>query len=200
MMDDAPEDAPDETPGAGPDETPGAGPDDAPRAGPDDAPRAGPDDAPAAAQAAQPRKPRDLAAIGQAFIGGIPHTRALGMQFVSISAGEAVMRVPYDPRLIGDPATGVLHGGVITALLDSCSGAAVLSHPADVGGTATIDLRIDYMRPARPGRAVTCKATCHRVTRSVAFVRGVAWDEDESDPIAASAAAFTVERGKGGGA
>jgi uncharacterized protein (TIGR00369 family) len=187
MMDDTPDDLPDETDGA-----PGASPDARPGASPD---------AQLGARIGDPagdpaEKIRDLAAMGQAFIGGIPHTRALGMQFVSISAGEAVMRVPYDPRLIGDPATGVLHGGVITALLDSCSGAAVLSHPADVGGTATIDLRIDYMRPARPGRAITCKATCYRVTRSVAFVRGIAWDEDEGDPIAASAAAFTVERRK----
>ncbi|MFT4792669.1 MAG: hypothetical protein ACJAVR_000094 [Paracoccaceae bacterium] len=140
---------------------------------------------------------KKLAAIGQQFIGAIPHTRALGMEFLSINAGVASMRVPYDERLIGDPKTGVLHGGVITALLDSCSGAAVLSHPSGVTGTATIDLRIDYMRPARPGRAVTCRATCYRVTRSVAFVRGEAWDEDEGDLIATCAAAFTVDRRAG---
>lgn len=137
---------------------------------------------------------RELAAIGQQFIGAIPHSRALGMEILSIGSGSAMMRVPYDPRLVGDPATGVLHGGVITALLDSCSGAAVLSHPSGVAATATIDLRIDYMRPGRPGRAITCRATCHRITRTVAFVRGEAWDEDETDPVATSAGAFTVTR------
>ncbi|MGG7567413.1 PaaI family thioesterase [Rhodovulum sp. DZ06] len=136
-----------------------------------------------------------LAAIGQKFIGAIPHNRALNMEIVDLMAGEAMMRVPWDERFVGDPATGVLHGGVITALLDSCSGAAVLSHPSGVTTTATIDLRIDYMRPARPGKAITCKAVCYRATRSVAFVRGSAWDEDEGDLVAASSGAFTVERG-----
>jgi uncharacterized protein (TIGR00369 family) len=155
------------------------------------------DDDPNAPADAEDAAIRKLAEIGQQFIGSIPHTRALGMEFVSINAGVASMRVPYDERLVGDSKTGVLHGGVITALLDSCSGAAVLSHPSRVTGTATIDLRIDYMRPARPGRAITCRATCYRVTRSVAFVRGEAWDEDEGDLIATSAGAFTVERGEG---
>lgn len=136
-----------------------------------------------------------LAAIGQEFIEAIPHNRALGMELISLMAGEASMRAPWAEKLVGDPATGVMHGGVLTALLDSCSGAAVLCHPSGITTTATIDLRIDYMRPARPGRSVTCRAVCYRATRSVAFVRGIAWDDDEEDLVAASAGAFTVERG-----
>ena len=86
------------------------------------------------------------------FIEAIPHSRALGMTFESLGDGVAVLSMPYDPRFVGDPATGVIHGGAVSALMDTASGAAVISHPAMPGVTATLDLRIDYMRPATPGQ------------------------------------------------
>ncbi|SES72242.1 PaaI family thioesterase [Oceanicella actignis] len=148
-------------------------------------------------------EPDRQAKIGQQFIQAVPHMRELGIELLAIGGGEARMRVPYDERFVGDPKTGVIHGGVLTALLDSCCGAAVMSHPGGPAGTATIDLRIDYMRAARPGRAVTAHATCYRLTRSVAFVRALAFEDDPDDPVAAAHGAFTVERparaGKSGG-
>jgi uncharacterized protein (TIGR00369 family) len=125
---------------------------------------------------------------------GLPHARALNLQVVSAASGASVLSAPYDPRLVGDPATGVIHGGVVTTLLDTCCGVAVLTCAADLRSTATLDLRIDYMRPARPGRAVTARAEVYRAGRSVAFVRATAWDEAEGDPLAAAAGAFMIER------
>lgn len=130
--------------------------------------------------------------IARKFTAVIPHSLALGMSIEDLGDGEAVMKIPYDERFIGDPETGVLHGGVITALLDSCCGTAVISHPATKGPTATLDLRIDYMRAARPGEAVLAFAQCYRQTRSVAFVRAVAYETDRDDPIATATGAFTV--------
>ncbi|RGP39067.1 PaaI family thioesterase [Pseudotabrizicola alkalilacus] len=139
----------------------------------------------------------DIIRIARQFIEAIPHARALGMAFDSLGDGKAVISMPYDPRFVGDPATGVIHGGAVSALMDTASGAAVMCHPTGPASTATLDLRIDYFRAATPGQKITARAECYHVTRSVAFVRVTATDEDESRPVAAATGAFTLDRPKG---
>ncbi len=136
----------------------------------------------------------DKAKMAEHFINAIPHCKALNMRLTDIGAGKAEMELPYDANIVGDPETGVLHGGAVSALMDTCCGAAAMCHPSSPSGTATIDLRIDYMRAATPGQNIRTKAECYNITRSVAFVRATAFDDDESRPVATATGAFTVQR------
>jgi uncharacterized protein (TIGR00369 family) len=139
----------------------------------------------------------DLIRIARQFIEAIPHARAIGMEFEELGDGRAVISMPYDTRFVGDPVTGVIHGGAVSALMDTASGAAVMCHPTAPVSTATLDLRIDYFRAATPGQRIRARAECYHVTRSVAFVRVTATDEDESRPVAAATGAFTIDRPAG---
>ena len=136
----------------------------------------------------------DKAKIARQFIEAIPHASALGMELTEIGDGRATISMPYDARLVGDPETGVIHGGAVSAMMDTCCGAAVMSHPSAPGATATIDLRIDYMRAATPGQRITTTAHCYHITRSVAFVRASTVDDDTDRPVATASGAFTVEK------
>ncbi len=127
---------------------------------------------------------------------GMPHGNALGMRLHWSKEGTSKLSVPYREDLVGDPETGVLHGGVITVLLDTACGSAIMSSPQKLLGTATLDLRIDYMRPATKGETVFGRAECYRMTRSVAFARAVAYHTDPDDPIATGTGTFILERPK----
>lgn len=129
-----------------------------------------------------------------------PHTAALGLQLLDLGDGIETL-IPYRADLVGDIKSGILAGGVITALLDHTCGLAVWQALGHYKTIATLDLRIDYLRGARPGQSVHAHAQCYKLTRSVAFVRATAFDGDRGDPIAAAQAAFMVnsDRRKGEG-
>ena len=138
--------------------------------------------------------PADKKSFAREFIRKIPHSRELGMEITEIGDGTAEIVMAHDKRFVGDPKTGVIHGGAVSALMDTCCGTAVISHPDVPGPTANIDLRIEYMRTATPGQAITARAECYHVTRSVAFVRATTFDEDFDRPVATATGTFTVEQ------
>ncbi|MDE2578301.1 MAG: hotdog fold thioesterase [Hyphomicrobiales bacterium] len=121
-----------------------------------------------------------------------PHGTLIGLTMTGFGPGEARTTIAYNPVFVGDTATGVLHGGLVTVLLDETCGLAVQMAIEELVAIATLDLRIDYMRPATPGLALNARAVCYRMTKSVAFVRAAAYQEDESKPVATVTASFMV--------
>lgn len=114
----------------------------------------------------------------------IPHCKEMGMEILSMEKGKAVIRLAYQDRFVANTETGVVHGGVISTLLDTVSGLCTMSAVPEGTSIATLDLRIDYLKPATPGDAIIGEAECFCMSSSVAFVRGVAHHGDSDDPIA----------------
>jgi len=128
----------------------------------------------------------------QAMMQWTPQARALGLEITDLAGGKVIGRARYKPELVGDPETGVIAGGVITTFLDQLCGMAAVLAMKDPSTVATIDLRIDYMRPATPQRDVMAEAHCYKIGRSVAFVRAVAYEDTPDNPIAHATSTFMV--------
>ncbi len=128
----------------------------------------------------------------QAMTRWTPQGRALGIEVTKFEGAKVWGRAPYKAELIGDPETGVIAGGVITTFLDQLSGMAAVLAMREPTTVATIDIRIDYMRGAIPGRDVLAEAHCYKIGRNVAFVRAIAYEDGPDNPIAQAAAAFML--------
>ncbi len=133
----------------------------------------------------------DLARIVTA-LSAMPHCQSLGLQFIELRHGEGQMRVPFDRKLIGNPQSGVVHGGVITMLLDTLCGAVVLSSIPENTPIATLDLRIDYLHPTVRGKNIHSLARCYKVTANIAFARGLAYHDTKAEPIAHCVATYML--------
>lgn len=130
--------------------------------------------------------------LNTAMVQAVPYNAALGLRVEDFEEGVSYLRLPYRAELVGNPATGVLHGGIVTSLIDAACGMAVFMKLQRVIRIATLDLRIDYLKPAEPPRDVRARAECYKVTRQIAFVRALAYHDDPADPIASSAGTFML--------
>jgi uncharacterized protein (TIGR00369 family) len=111
---------------------------------------------------------------------------------VESGPGFAVCVLPYRDELIGDPQRGVVFGGALTTLIDHASGLAVACALEELTSIATIDLRVDYLRAASPGRDLYTRSECYRVTRNVAFCRAVAYEQSPDDSFASCLGTFML--------
>ena len=120
------------------------------------------------------------------------HAGALGIVYHAHGPDWVELALPYEERLVGDPATGVLASGPIVTIMDMATSMSVWVKRGGFAPQATVDLRVDYLRPAAPGRIVIGRGECLRLTRSIAFVRGIAYDETIDDPLAHVAGTFMM--------
>lgn len=132
--------------------------------------------------------------IRQQMIAVVPelkHCKLLGIDVMDADIGRLKLVLPYSEAIIGNPSTGVIHGGALTTLMDTACGFAAICALDEPGICPTLDLRIDYMKPAEPGLAVIGDAEAYRVSSNVIFARGVAYHEGQEDePIAHCTASF----------
>jgi uncharacterized protein (TIGR00369 family) len=120
------------------------------------------------------------------------HTGFLGMEYSAHGEDWMELAMPWREDLVGVEETGVLASGPIISLLDNATSMAVWTRLGVFSPQVTLDLRIDYVRAATPGKTIIARAECYQVSRSMAFVRGIAHDGDANDPVAHTAGIFMM--------
>ena len=125
------------------------------------------------------------------------HVGWLGLRYDAHGKDWAQVSLPWRADLIGEPDRQVLASGPIVSLCDMASGLAIWTRMGRYVPVATLDLRLDYQRPAEPQRGVTARARCYKLTRSAAFLSGVAHDGDADDPVAHFSGCFMRIGGSG---
>ena len=122
----------------------------------------------------------------------VGHGRALGLEFRAAGDNWVELALPWREQLVGVPETGMLASGAIVSLLDTCGGTAVWRALGRFQPSVTIDLRLDYLRPALMGETVIARCTCDKLTRQIAFVSGIAHTGDETRPVARAVGTFML--------
>lgn len=133
----------------------------------------------------------------QRFLSFLRHCQILGMSVERADRCGLTLRLPYSDHIVSDPQTRIIHGGAITTLMDTTCGISTACALPELEICPTLDLRIDYMHPAEPDHDVFGFAECYRVTPTVIFTRGVAYQRDINEPIAHVVGAF-MRMGKSG--
>ena len=123
---------------------------------------------------------------------GRGHGARLGVRYHAHGDDWCELMLPWRADLVGDPARGVLASGPILTMMDQATSMAAWLKAKAWRPHATLDLRIDYLRPARTGQTVYGRGECYRLTRTIAFVRGQAHDGDPADPVAHVAGTFML--------
>jgi uncharacterized protein (TIGR00369 family) len=115
------------------------------------------------------------------------------MRVEALEQGFAKISIPFVEHLIGDPMRPALHGGVVSTLLDTTGGIAAFTavRPGDL--LSTVDLRVDYLRPAAL-RDVVAEGRVIRLGNRVAVCDVMAYQDDPEKPVATGKGVYNVKR------
>ena len=136
------------------------------------------------------RDPAVRETIAGRFNRMIPHNQAIGLQVADVAGERIRTTLAYRAEFLGDPEAGLWHTAIGTTAADSTCGLAVFLAIPGLESVATIDLRMDYLRPAVAGRALEIEAECYHVTQCVAFAEATLHQGDRERPTARCTAAF----------
>ena len=115
----------------------------------------------------------------------------LGAKVTHLRPGELTMHLPFRAAFVGNPVSGVLHGGVTAALIDHVGGFCAMSAIADKQYLlSTVDMRIDYLTPGRP-EAMWCEATVVSHKKSLVRSDVVAWNASRTKKVAIGRALYS---------
>jgi uncharacterized protein (TIGR00369 family) len=123
------------------------------------------------------------------------HGGWLGLDYSAHGEDWVELALPWRSDLAGVAETGVLASGPIISLMDIATSMSVWNRNRRFVAHATLDLRVDYMRAAVPGRTVIGRGECYKLTRTIAFVRGLAHEGDPGDPVAHVTGTFMATHG-----
>ncbi len=126
----------------------------------------------------------------QRFVGALRQCQVLGMQVIEADGEGLTIELPYNESHVGNPSTGVIHGGVLTTLMDTASGTMVINALPEFELCPTLDLRVDYVRAAEPHKSIFAFAEAYRVSRNVVFTRCTVHQGNIESPVANCVAAF----------
>ena len=113
------------------------------------------------------------------FLATLKQAHALGLFIGQVDNNELEMHLPYHIQIVGNPLTGVLHGGALTTLMDTACGTLVFTQMPDFELCPTLDLRVDYMQAAAPKQNLIARAKITHVTASVVFTECNVFQQDD---------------------
>jgi uncharacterized protein (TIGR00369 family) len=101
----------------------------------------------------------------------VGHGRALGIEYRASDANWIELALPWREELVGVPESGILASGAIVSLVDTAGGASIWMALGKFQPIVTIDLRLDYLRPAMKGETVIARCECYKLTREIDRLR-----------------------------
>ncbi|NMY11914.1 PaaI family thioesterase [Pseudomonas veronii] len=124
------------------------------------------------------------------FTEQVPHGRDLGMRVVRVEGNQAIIDLSPQPWMFADDDCEEICTSILYSLADSACGLAVFAEAPELTPIATLDLRMDYLRPAAGDRDLLAVATCLHLTEEIAFIHCDILSNGDSQPVATGSGTF----------